>query len=131
MSIKENNKMIYLFSAIAFVVLLIVALAAACESGKGTKRTDESVPDSAVYYDSNVDTEEVSSSPEQESQEITEPVIEVLSGNISEELDKISKKYGAVAVQAAVIEDGHVRYVYNYGYADLNKKTPPSPFIKI
>lgn len=39
-------------------------------------------------------------------------------------LDKISSSYGATAVQVAVIKNGMVGAIYNYGYADKTNKKP-------
>lgn len=48
-----------------------------------------------------------------------------------ENADAVCKKYGAVNVQAAVLENGKIIATYTYGYADKSKKTPVTDSGKI
>ena len=52
------------------------------------------------------------------------PAMRSVDDDLSASLDKISKKYGAVAVQAAIIKDGAVYAYYNYGYANRSEEKP-------
>lgn len=50
--------------------------------------------------------------------------VEKMPADIIKKADAISAKYGAVAVQLAVMENGKLKYTYEYGYANAENKVP-------
>ena len=68
------------------------------------------------------DEEAASFGKEQQAAEAHEP--QKTEETLTASLDKIAKKYGASAVQIAIIENGAVTGYYNYGFADKSAEKP-------
>lgn len=50
---------------------------------------------------------------------------------IGQRLDSVAKKHNCVGVQAAIIKDGRITHLYEYGYQDRGKKIPVTSDTKI